>query len=81
MANSYTPKRQYFGPYDPFVECHDDIYRKQDEPGRCGVCGKKTHYKSVHSTEFCCSMECSNELWCDITEKIASGGGKRRRAS
>ncbi len=81
MANLYTPKRQYFGPHELYVECHDDIYRKQKESGTCRVCGKKTYYKSTYTTEYCCSMECSNELWCDLTEKIAKGGGRRRRTS
>jgi hypothetical protein len=66
------PKREYFGPEEPFVHCHDDTYYRQQNTGRCGVCGKRTHYKSLYAAEYCCSVECSNELWCDITERIAT---------
>ena len=73
------PKRHYFGPHDLFVHCHDDTYYKQQTSGYCGVCGKKTAYKSLYAAEFCCSMECSNELWCDLTERIATTSTKRKR--
>jgi hypothetical protein len=65
-------KKTYFGPHDPYVHCHDDTYNRLDKPGYCGVCGKRTNYKSLYAAEYCCSVECSNELWCDITERIAS---------
>lgn len=73
------PKRQYFGPREPFVNCHDDTYHLQDSPGRCGVCGKKTFYKSLYTTEYCCSVECSNELWCDLSERLAAKFTRHRR--
>jgi hypothetical protein len=59
-----------------WVEYQNDIYRKQPSHGYCGVCGKKTHYKSVYSTEFCCSEECSRELWYEIFVKLMT---ERRR--
>lgn len=75
------PKRTYFGPNEPFVHCHDDVYNQQKTQGRCGICGKNTFYKSLYAAEYCCSVECSNELWCQITESVAStsSNNKRRR--
>lgn len=53
-----------------WVDYQDDIYRQQPTHGYCGVCGKKTHYKSVYAAEYCCSEECSRELWYDIFVKL-----------
>ena len=73
------PKRQYFDPKSLFVHAHDDTYRRQDTPGYCGVCGKKTLFKTLYAAEHCCSVECSNELWCDISERIATTSTSRKR--
>ena len=73
------PKRQYFDPKVPFVHSHDDTYYRQDTHGYCGVCGKKTFFKSLYAAEHCCSVECSNELWCDISERIATTSTRKRR--
>jgi hypothetical protein len=54
----------------PFVEYQSDVYRQQDKTGYCGVCGKKTNYKSVYAVEYCCSEECSQEMWYDIFTKL-----------
>ena len=77
--NPNQTKKTYFGPYDPFVHVHDDTYHKQESQGYCGICGRRTSYKSLYAAEYCCSYECSNELWCDITERIASSSSLRRR--
>lgn len=53
-----------------WVEYQNDVYREQEKPGYCGVCGKKTHYKSVYAVEYCCSEECSREMWYDIFVKM-----------
>jgi hypothetical protein len=53
-----------------WVEYQNDIYRQQSSHGYCGVCGKKTHYKSVYAAEYCCSEECSRELWYEIFVKL-----------
>ena len=74
------PKKTYFG-HEPFIYCHDDTYYQQDTMGYCGVCGKKTSYKSLYAAEYCCSVECSNELWCDITERVFSTSAKRRKGN
>jgi hypothetical protein len=73
------PKRHYFGPDEKFIYCHDDTYLRQEEVGYCGICNKKTRYKSVYAAEYVCSPECSNELWCDITERLASIVVRRKR--
>lgn len=78
MSGHIPPKRTYFGPTDQFVHCHDDTYYFKEKEGQCGVCGKKTHYKSLYAAEYCCSVECSNELWCDITERVATSPTKRK---
>lgn len=54
----------------PFIEFQDDVYRQQPAQGYCGVCGKKTHYKSLYAAEYCCSEECSKEMWYDIFTKF-----------
>lgn len=79
---TYTTMKQKttFGPFEPFVHCHDDTYNRMDKPGRCGVCGKPTHYKSLYSAEFCCSIECSNELWCEISEKVATTSTRKKNS-
>jgi hypothetical protein len=79
MADPHQPRRTFFGPHDPFVYAHNDTYYQQKTHGYCGVCGKRTHYKSLYAAEYCCSVECSNELWCDITERIISSKPRRRR--
>jgi len=53
-----------------WVEYQGDVYRQQHKMGYCGVCGKKTHYKSVYAVEYCCSEECSREMWYDIFLKL-----------
>lgn len=47
-----------------------DVYRQQNKGGYCGVCGKKTNYKSVYAAEYCCSEECSREMWYEIFVKL-----------
>ena len=59
-----------------WVGFQGDTYRQQPKAGYCGVCGKKTNYKSVFAAEYCCSEECSKELWHDIFVKLMS---ERRR--
>ena len=82
MAHSPSrPKRNYFGPDEAFIYCHDDTYLRQPKEGYCGVCGKKTAYKSLYAAEYCCSPECSNELWCDITERLANPNSRRRKGA
>lgn len=56
----------------PWIEFQNDVYRKQDRMGYCETCGKKTHYKSVYAVEYCCSEECSKEMWYDIFVKLLS---------
>lgn len=75
------PKRTYFGPDQPWIYCDDDTYYRQQRVGYCGVCGKKTHYKSLYAAEYCCSPQCSNELWCDLTEMMASPQHRRKRGT
>lgn len=53
-----------------WVEYQGDVYRQQERTGYCGVCGKKTNYKSVFAAEYCCSEECSRELWYSIFLKL-----------
>jgi hypothetical protein len=79
MADPHQPRKTFFGPYDPFVHVHDDTYYLQKSYGYCGVCGRRTYYKSLYAAEYCCSHECSNELWCDITERVATASSSRRR--
>jgi hypothetical protein len=74
-------KRTYFDPHLPFVECHDDVYVQQSRPQKCGVCGKNTRFKSRFAAEHICSVECSNEMWCQITETVATTSTRRRRNS
>jgi len=73
------PKRTYFNPNEAFVECHDDVYVRQETAGRCGICGKSTMFKSRYAVEHVCSVECSNELWCQLTETIATTSTSRKR--
>jgi hypothetical protein len=54
----------------PWFDYQGDVYRHQRKQGYCGVCGKKTNYKSVYAVEYCCSEECSRELWYDIFLKL-----------
>jgi len=54
----------------PWIEFQNDIYRQQAKYGYCGICGKKTNYKSVYAVEYCCSEECSKELWYEIFFKM-----------
>lgn len=54
----------------PFFEYQNDIYRRQATQGYCGVCGKKTHYKSLYAAEHCCSEQCAEVLWYDIFVKF-----------
>ena len=54
----------------PWVEYQNDVYHQQPTQGYCGVCGKKTNYKSVYAVEYCCSEECSQEMWYDIFVKL-----------
>jgi hypothetical protein len=73
------PKRNYFDPNRPFVEIHDDVYVRQETQGRCGICGKNTFFKSRYAVEHVCSVECSNELWCQISESVATTSARRKR--
>lgn len=63
---------------EPLIEFEGDVYRKQEKASYCGVCGKKTNYKSVYAVEYCCSEECSREIWSDIFMKLYAD--KRRRS-
>jgi hypothetical protein len=54
----------------PWIEYQNDVYRQERRAGYCGVCGKKTNYKSVYAVEYCCSEECSREMWYDIFVKL-----------
>lgn len=62
----------------PFVEFQNDVYRQQPKAGYCGVCGKKTQYKSVYAVEHCCSEECAGELWHDIFMRFLTDRKKAR---
>jgi hypothetical protein len=55
-----------------------DTYHQQQKAGYCGVCGKRTNYKSVFAAEYCCSEECSKELWHDIFVKLMSDRRRNR---
>lgn len=59
-----------------WIEYQGDTYRQQPTHGYCGVCGKKTNYKSVYAAEYCCSEECSQVMWYDIFLKLMT---ERRR--
>lgn len=59
-------------------EYQGDVYRQQERMGYCGVCGKKTHYKSVYAAEYCCSEECSREMWYDIFLKLMTDRKRSR---
>lgn len=54
----------------PSISYQGDVYNHQEKPGYCGVCGKKTNYKSAFALEYCCSEECSRDLWHDIFVKL-----------
>jgi hypothetical protein len=55
-----------------------DVYRQQAKTGYCGVCGKKTNYKSVYAVEYCCSEECSKEMWYEIFVKLMTDRKRSR---
>ncbi|MEY2973080.1 MAG: Cyanophage [Pseudomonadota bacterium] len=61
----------------PWIEYQGDIYRRQAKQGYCGVCGKKTNYKSAFAVEYCCSEECSREMWYDIFVKLMTDRKKK----
>lgn len=74
------PKRTYFDQRMPWIELHDDVYVRQATQARCGICGRSTRFKSRYAAEHICSVECSNELWCQISENVAtSSAGKKRK--
>jgi len=62
----------------PSLEYQGDIYQRKPVMGYCGVCGKKTEYKSVYAAEYCCSEECSRELWSEIFIKLHTDKRRRR---
>ena len=61
-----------------WIEYENDIYRWNNRQGYCGVCGKKTNYKSVYAAEYCCSEECSKEMWHDVFMKLMSDRKRNR---
>lgn len=64
--------------YKPWIEYQNDVYRYTERQGYCGVCGKRTNYKSVYAVEYCCSEECSKELWHDLFMKLMSERKRHR---
>lgn len=61
----------------PLIPYQGDVYILKEKFGYCGVCGKKTNYKSSYAVEYCCSEECSKELWYEIFFKMMTD---RRRS-
>lgn len=63
---------------DVSINYQGDVYQQQKNAGYCGVCGKKTNYKSVFAAEYCCSEECSQEIWNEIFIKLHTDKKRRR---
>jgi len=61
----------------PWFDYQGDVYKQMPTPGYCGVCGKKTNYKSLYAVEYCCSEECSRELWHDIFMRFLTDRKRR----
>lgn len=55
------------------VEYKNDTYYNTGKTGYCGVCGKKTQYKSRMAVEYCCSEQCADQLWHEISMSFYSG--------
>lgn len=68
-----------FFPRNQAVEFEGDTYKVEPRSGVCGVCGRRTHHKSVFAVEYCCSQECSREIWYGIFERILSNWMSSRK--
>ncbi len=62
----------------PLISYQGDTYVLKEKVGFCGVCGKKTNYKSSFAAEYCCSEECSKELWYEIFFKMMTDRRRKR---
>jgi len=66
-------------PNNRSYEFEGDNYVYNPAQGHCGICGRKTHHKSLLAVEYCCSRECSRELWYQIFERILTGWMSNRK--
>lgn len=74
-----APQQKTFFPRHQSLEFEGDTYRSEPVAGTCGICGRRTHHKSVFAVEYCCSHECSRELWYQIFERILSNWMSSRK--
>lgn len=79
MKPNKKPQHKTLFPKGQTLDFEGDTYKWTPESGTCGVCGRRTHHKSVFAVEHCCSEECSRDLWYQIFERFLTNWMSSRK--